>query len=459
MGRKSFDFDYIVVGGGPAGSTIALGLAKAKKRVAIAEARTLGGPELNYRDALFNISLKISRLYHEANLGSKYGISNFGLHFNFPTMISQQMQITENAYRKNLAEFEANGVKVIGGGASFLSNTEIAVDGKCYSAKKIIVATGAKPKKVSIAGLGMVPYLTPEEAIRIRHLPKVITIVGGGATGCELAQYFSDLGAKVILIEMSDRILPREDKEVGETIQKYFTEKMGIVVLTNTKVLAIEKDEISERVVFSDGGVEKMVRTEVIAMATGYEPETDLGLENAGIKYKQSGILINKNMLTTAKNVYAIGDAVSIEDTSTEKVSYQASVLLSNILNKTSVLPTYNGFSRVVMTYPVVATTGLNEDDLLKRDRKYKKVIIPLSESISSITKDFKDGFVKLIADKKGILIGATIVAPHADLLIQELSFAVRNKCAVIDLVNTPHIAGTFGEVIKIAAKRLANQK
>lgn len=457
MGKHNFDFDYIVVGGGPAGSTIALGLARAKKRVAIIEAKTLGGPDLNYRNTLFDTGLKFSRLYHEANLGARYGISNFGLHFNLPTMLNRQSRIIESAYQKNLVDFETAGVTIISGVANFLSNTEIAVDGKCYTARKFIIATGAKLKKVSIAGFGLVPFLTPEQAIQIRRLPKVVTIVGGGATGCELAQYFADLGSKVILFEMSDRILPREDKEVGEIIAKYFAEKMGIVVLTGTKVVAIERDDLSSRVVFTDGGTEKMVRTETIVMATGYEPETDLGLENAHVKYKQSGILVNKEMLTTAKNIYAVGDVTSVEDSSTEKSSYQASVLLSNIISKTNTSPNYSGFSRIVKTYPVVATAGFNEDDLLKRDLKYKKVLVPLTESVSSITEDFADGFVKLIIDKKDVLIGATIVAPNADLLIQELSFAIRNKCSIQKLAAAPHIAGTFGEVIKLAAKKLSH--
>ena len=169
-------------------------------------------------------------------------------------------------------------------------------------------------------------------------MPKAVLVVGGGASGCEIAEYFAELGAKVLIMERSEHLLPREDKEVGDIISEYLTKELGVMVLPNCKVVALEQ-----------------VRVDSIVLATGSQPIVDYGLENAGIKYKNSGILVNKLFQTSAKNIYAIGDAIGASDTSIERAEYEGTILASNLLHHTKNIVNYSGFARTVNTYPEIA--------------------------------------------------------------------------------------------------------
>ena len=259
-------------------------------------------------------------------------------------------------------------------------------------------------------------------------------------------------------METAERLLPREDKEVGEAISHYLNKELGVMVLPNCKVVALEQDANSKHVIFHNARNEKMVRVDCVVLATGSQPILDYGLENAGVKYKNTGILVDKNYHTSAKNIYAIGDAIG-GDSSTERAEYEGALLASNLLNRSKNLPNYNGFARIVNTYPQVAVVGLNEDDLLKRDRKYKKAVALVKDNIISLIDNNSYGFVKLIADKSGHLIGATIVAPNAQLMISELSLAIRHNITALEIASTPHIANTYNSLIKLAAKQLVGKK
>lgn len=460
MGKK-YDFHYIIIGGGPAGMTAALNLSKfTRKKIAIVEGDKFGGAHLNSRDIPYAASLYYSHLYHESSHAEKFGITGFGMHFNFPTAINYQDEVIAKVGGGAVRALEASGITCINGLASFIDANHIVVGDRQYSAAKFIIATGARLATREISGTDYVPFLTPETALKIRRLPRAVCIVGGGATGCEIAQYFAELGIQTILVELSDRLLPREDKEVGDVIADYFEDNLGVTVLTNSRVVALEQDEMSKRVVFNhQGNGEKMVRVDTIVLATGSEPLVDyLGLENAKVKYKRSGIVVDKNFLTSAKNIYAIGDVIGGES-STDIASYQGLFLASNLENNAKNIINYDGYVRKIGTYPAVATVGYNEDDLLRRDRRYRKALVYLPVSNAAITHNCEKGFVKLLADKNNKLLGATIVAPNAEILIQELALAMRHRIGIPEIASTPHIADSFGDVIRAAAKQLMPKK
>ena len=256
-------------------------------------------------------------------------------------------------------------------------------------------------------------------------------------------------------MEMSDRLLPREDKEVGECLSRYFIDKLGMMILPHARVVAIEPDGDTQRIVFVNEGREKLVRTEAIVLATGSRPEVDCGLENAGVKYRNSGVIVDKSFATSARNIFAIGDVIGGES-STERASYQGAFLVNSLVGRHKVELDYSGFARVTKTFPEVATVGLSEDDLLRRDRKYRKVVLPLSEIPAGKIYDFEDGFVKLISDMAGHILGATVVAPGAELMVQEIALALRQHLTVLDLASLPHAENSYAQAIKIAAQRLA---
>lgn len=455
MGKK-YDFQYIVIGSGPAGSAAAIELAKAKKRVALIEGRFWGGSNLNTRDLPYAVALDFSHTYNKILSYPELGHQD--IHFNFPTVSARQLKVVVEAGGNNKQIFEQANVTCIKGFANFLDKHTVAVNSQKYTAETFIIATGAKLKVLEIAGTESVDYLTPETAIKLRRLPKVVAVVGGGASGCEIAEYFAELGVKTLLFEMAEHILPREDVEVGTTISDYFIQKLGVNILPNCRVVALEEDEISKRIIFRDGESEKAVRVDTVVLATGSQPNLDLGLENAEVKYQAAGIKVDKCFQTSAKNIYAIGDCLG-QESSTERARQEGLALANILITKSKTPLNYQGFVRCVRTFPEVAVVGLNEYDLLKRDRKYKKCVVGFDGLIISHTENFHHGFVKLITDKNNRIIGAAVVAPDAGSIISELALAVRHGLTALELASTPHPYNSYSYAIKIAAKGLVSSK
>ena len=449
---KKYDFNYIVIGSGSAGTAAALKLAETKKTVAIIESHFFGGSNLNTRDIPYSVALDFSHFYDK--LFTYPELQNQEFSFNLPTVAACQLSTVIEAGGNNKKRFEEARIVCIPGYANFLDSHTIAINSKKLTAENFIIATGSHLKTTEITGTETVGFLTPESAIKTHRLPKVVTVVGGGASGCEIAEYFAELGSKVILLEMTEHLLPNEDPEVGDLLSDYFSRKLDITVLTNSKVVALEEDDCSKRVIFRQDNTEKLVRVDTIVLATGSEPNLDLGLENAGIKFKNTGIAVDKLLQTSAKNIYAAGDCLGNES-STDRAYLEGFTLATNIVNKTKNVVNYSGVIRLVNTYPEIATVGLNENDLLKRDRKYKKAIIKLDDVVASKIYHFEYGFIKLIVDKTCHILGATIVAPNASLIAEEIALAVRHNLTTVELASTPHLINSYNQIVKLAAKKL----
>ncbi|MBR2753795.1 NAD(P)/FAD-dependent oxidoreductase, partial [Candidatus Saccharibacteria bacterium] len=157
---------------------------------------------------------------------------------------------------------------------------------------------------------------------------------------------------------------------------------------------------------------------------------------------------------TSAKNIYAAGDCLG-EESSTDRAYLEGFNLAVNLINKSKVPFDYNGIIRSINTYPEIAVVGLNENDLIRRDRKFKKVLVNLDEVIASKIHNFDYGFTKLLIDRSGHILGATIVAPHANLIAQELALAIRHNLTVLEIASTPHVINDYSQMVRLAAKKL----
>lgn len=449
---KNYDFDYIVIGSGPAGRTVAIRLAEAKKKVAIVECQAFGGAEINTRDFPYQINLDFAHSYY--NFINSPAISGNSCHFNFPTLVSNTDQAITSTTASIIENLQKRGVHLINGFAHFLDSNTIAVDEHQYTAKNFILATGSVLKATEISGLESVKYLDPTTALKIRRLPKYVFVVGGGPTGVQIAEYFAMLGSGVIIMERGSHLLPREDEEVANAINTYFKD-LGITVVTNAKVNAITEDYASKIVVFMSGASEKMVRVDSIVLATGSEPYLDYGLENAGIDYKRTGIIVDKYFNTTRKDIFAIGDCIDDTNSSTERAVAQANTLADNLLYRQKSPAKYSGIARYVNMAQSVITVGLNERDILSRDLKCKKSIVYLKDIPSLYKREYQYGFVKLLVDHSNHLIGATIVAPNAKSIVGELSLCLNRRLTIEALAFTPHLADSSALAISEAAKKL----
>ncbi len=206
---------------------------------------------------------------------------------------------------------------------------------------------------------------------------------------------------------------------------------------------------------YSRGGQEHTLRVDEVLVCIGRTPNVDLGLENAGVDYDSKGIKVNDQLQTTAKHIYAAGDVLGRHGY-THTALIESRIVANNILSKSKMTPDYTATPHVVFTYPSVASVGLTEDDCLRRDLHIRKSTAPLSIIARSNTSDFRDGFVKLITDKKGVIIGATVVAPSAGEIIHELALAINYGHTAAELAATPHAFLTWSEAVRVAASKLA---
>ena len=453
--KKRFDFDLIVIGSGDAGGEAALIAAKSGLKVALVEAKKWGGSSLNETNVPFGAAMNTAMTYKHAIDGARFGISSGALRYNYPTLANWKNIAAKRSGANSKTNFEEAGITCIHGTARFLSKEEISVGSDTYRAKKFLIATGASTADTGIKINENVNYLLPGTALDIPRMPRSVFVVGAGSTGCEMAQYFAALGSDVIIADIAGRLLPREEEEVGQVLDEIFN-KDGIKVLTQSRVIALEKEGLETKVVFMRGGQEKVVKVDAVVLCTGSAPNIDLGLDNTGVRYSKKGIKVDETMVTNIKSIYAAGD-VTGGDSSMEKAVFDARVAAAHIIGRSKAVRNDVGMIRVTNTYPEIAQVGASEDDCIRRDRKIKKIVMPLQASQKAIVSDYYYGIVKLIFNKSGVLIGGTVMSPDASIVAQELAYAVRYEMTAEEIAAVPHVMSSWGELIRSAAERIMN--
>lgn len=460
MAKKvTFDYDLIVIGSGAGGSAAATLAARAGKKVAIIEADTFGGDSPNWSDVPTKALLHAAQLYDEARHGARFGLRSSTLGYNYPSLRTwKELAVKRTGAGGNKQYYEKEGIATYTGLAHFLTPNEVSVNRRHLSASHFLIATGSHWVAPNIQGLKDVPYLTPRTLLEAMRPPKSLYIIGAGTIGIEIAQLMAIFGTKVYLAEIASRILPSEDEEVGVLMERVLKEQKGVTSLTQTRTLAIVKDGMGKRVTYTRGGVEKSIKVDEILIATGRMPSVDLGLENATVKYTPKGIVVDAHLQTTARHIFAAGDVLG-HNSHTHTALLESQIAAHNLIHpKSKLAPDYTASSRLTFTHPGIASVGLSEDDCLKRDLPINKAVAPLNIIARSNTSDFRDGFAKIITDKRGVILGATIVAPHASEIIHELALAVKFGLTASEVASTPHAFLSWSEAVRVAAAKLASR-
>lgn len=456
LSPHTFDYDLIVIGSGAGGSAAATIAARAGKRVAIIEGDTFGGDSPNWSDVPTKALLHVARLYDEARHGDKFGLRTSTLGYNYPSIRAwKDLAVKRTGAAGNRKFYESHGISAFNATAHFLTPYEISVNRRHLSAAHFLIATGSSWKTPQIQGLTDIPFFTPRTILEAIRPPKSLFIIGGGSHGVEIAQLMATFGTKVYIAEQASRLLPKQDSEVGELMERVLTNQKGATVLTHSRVLSVTKEGLGKRILITRGGVEKFVKADEILVAAGRQPNVDLGLENASVKYSAKGIEVNENLQTSVKHIYAAGDVLG-RDSHTHTALLESRVAAHNLFQKSKIVPDYTATPGLIFTSPEIAHVGLSEDDCHKRDLPIKKAVAPLNIIARSNTSDFRDGFVKIITDKKGVILGGTIVAPHASEMIHELGLAVKHGLTAADIADTPHAFLSWGEAVRVAASKLA---
>ena len=367
----------------------------------------------------------------------------------------KDLAIERTGAHDNADFYKKSGIATFRGEARFITPHEISVNGEHISAQKFLIATGSEFEIPEIANLKNIKFYTPRTILNIPKPPKSIFIIGGNVEAIEIAQILAILGTKVYISEISARLLPREDEEVGITIENIMVENMKIFVLPQTRVVAVEKDGMGKKVIFQRGGSEKFVRVEEILVAGNRIPNTDIGLENANVDFSKEGIAVNDFLQTTSKHIFAAGSVLDAKFSTTESL-LQSKIVANNILKpRGKISPDYQAIPRTISTIPEIASVGLTEDDCIKRDLNIKTAIAPLNLIARSNTEDFRMGFVKLICDRRGKILGGSIVGPEASSAIHEIALAIKFDLFAQDLAELPHAFQSWNEAIRVCASRI----
>lgn len=457
MAKKvKFDYDLIVIGSGAGGSAAASIAARSGKQVAIVESDTFGGDSPNFSDVPLDALSHVAGVISHVRNSSHQGVRGNALSYNYPSVRAwKELVVSRTGAGGNRRYYDNLGVTTYAGRAHFLSPNEITVNRRHLSAKNFLIATGSFWQAPKIQGLDAVGYFTPRTILQSLKPPKSILIIGGGEIGVEIGELLASFGSKVYVAEKQTRLLPSFEPEVGEVMTKYLTEQKSMTILAATEILAVHKEGLSKKVLLKRGGEEKLLKVDEVLVACGRTPALDLGLDNASVEYTAKGMSVDKYLQTSNKHIYAAGDVLGRKFNQAHSAILESRVAVNNIFSKEKIEPDYKGTPKTVNTYPAVASVGLTAGEYLNRKIAIKSAVCPLNIIAKSNTSDFSDGFVKLVTNKKGEILGGTVVSPAASEIIHEISLASRHKLTADDLANTPHAFLSWSEALKVAAFKL----
>lgn len=449
------DFDLIVIGSGSGGGVAAHMVAGKRRKVAIVEAEKIGGECPNFGCVPTKALLQAAETYRTIQKSADFGIKVSSVKPDFKAIQSWRTRAVKNTGTSEGREaYEADGITVLEGMAHFIDPWTISVKGERYTAHTFLIATGTHDLVPAIPGLKEFGYIGYRQALELTELPKKLCIIGGGAIGCEFAHYFSTFGSKVEIIEFAPRLLAKEDTEMGELLEAVF-EQDGVVTHADSRVLMIEKKGSQKIVSYEQyGRIHKIIVDEVM-LAAGKVPNTDLGLDNAGVNYdRKRGIEVDSYMQTSVPHIYAAGDVVG-GYMFTHVASFQSRIAALNMLSPIKHAIDYRAVPRCVFVSPECAAVGATEDELKARGVKYQVAAVPTSIIGRANTSGEDTGYVKIIADKKGFILGGSIVAPRAGEMIHELVLAVQWKMRASKLDYAIHAYPTWSQAVRICASKI----
>lgn len=417
-------FDIIVIGAGSGGLNIAGFMNRAGFRVLLVDksGEHIGGDCLNFGCVPSKALIHVARMVHEARKTEAFGVRAEGAvdWKKVREYIKEKQDIIRE--HENAEWFRNKGMTVVLGKAEFSSRNSVTVDGVEYFGKKIVIATGSRPRVLMGQGIEKVRrVLNNENIFDMDELPKKLLVIGAGPIGMEIAQSLRFLGSEVVVSERSNAILGKEDPEISGIVLGEM-KKQGISFRFNSAL----KEFVSEtEAVFSDtSGVEEKISFDAVFIGIGRVLNTEgLALEKAGIEMKDGKILSDEYLRTTNKNVLLCGD-IAGGFQFTHAAEMHAGVILNNFFSPLKKKFSADHISWVTYTTPEVASFGLWEGELKKRGTAYTVLESDFSEDDRAITDDYQYSKSKIFISPKGKILGGTMVAPNAGELIQELILA-----------------------------------
>jgi pyruvate/2-oxoglutarate dehydrogenase complex dihydrolipoamide dehydrogenase (E3) component len=456
-------YQVVVIGGGPAGVTAALRARELGATVALVERGRLGGTCTNDGCVPTRVLAKTARLIRDSEQFGKYG-----LRFDAPLQVdfAQIMQrlrevIVEVGDKKQLLDhLDEVGITVYAnaGAAAFIDAQTIRTErGEEIRGERFLVCAGGHPRQLPIPGAEHI--LTSSSVWNLQTKPASLAIIGGGATGCQLASVFEDFGVKVTLLDIAPHLLLTEDADVSVEIERQFLRRNIQIKISIQEITRVEKRETDQLLVYTDAdGKPQQLSVESVIASVGWPGNLDLlGLDKAGVKTERSYIVVDDYLRTTVPHIYAAGD-ITGRSMLVQSAEYQARLAVENALfpytqQAQEHLVPHGGF-----TDPEYGGVGLTE----AQAREHHDVItatIPYADLDRAVIDDRRDGFCKLIIDRRtNRILGAHVVGEHAVEIVSAVSAGMAGGLHVQHLASLEFAYPTFIAILGLAARQIARE-
>jgi len=453
-------YDIAILGGGPGGYVAAIRAAQLGFKTVVIDKENLGGICLNWGCIPTKSLLKNAELFDNMkNHSSDFGIKVSGIEFDFNKIIKRSRDISDRITKNVEMLIKKNKVDRIRGFGKLISKNQIEVfdiTGKkteSVTSNNIIIATGARPRLLPNIPVDKKNIITSTEAMSLENLPKDLIVVGAGAIGIEFAYFYSVLGTKVTIIEMLDNILPLEDAEVSQTLEKNFR-KRGIDIFTKAVVEKAEVKGSRVNVKVKLNGELKEQSAEKVLSSIGVTGNVEgFGLEELGVELFKNHIKVNKSTYeTNVPGIYAIGDVIG-PPWLAHVASAEGIYCVEGIKGIKNPEIDYSNIPGCTYCQPQVASVGLTEKNAREQGLEIKVGRFPFMASGKAFAVGEREGFVKLIFDAKyGELLGAHIIGSEATEMIAELTLARAVEATGHSIIKTIHAHPTLSESIMEAA-------
>jgi len=422
-------YDAVIIGSGPGGYVAAIRCAQLGIKVCVIEKKEIGGTCLNIGCIPTKSLVCSANLYSIIKKSDKFGIHTDNVSFNWTEIQNRKNRIVKQLRDGIKTLFKSHGIELIKGEAKSLGKESVSVvtdTGQItVESKNIIIATGSVPATIPGITVDGKYVITSDELLSVTELPESILIVGGGVIGVEFACILNNLGVKVTVIEMLDRIIPTEDTEISGLL-KQFLIKDGIDIRVSTVLKKVDiKDNTVEATVCSESKQE-IIKVDKILIATGRIPSLHgLDISSVNIKTDKNRIIVNNRMQTNIEGVYAVGD-ITGGILLAHVASAEGIVAAENIAGLDSVIDC-KIVPNCIFTSPEVASVGLTESKAISAGYKIKSGKFPFIANSRAITMDETRGLIKVIVDSQTeSIIGIHIIGPEATELIMQGSLALK---------------------------------
>ena len=460
MMRDRHQYDVAILGGGPGGYVSAIRASQLGAKVAIIEKNKLGGTCTNKGCIPTKALLNIGEIIQNTYKLKQYGIFIDDSKFDFSNIMIEANNISEKISQHVENLMLKNDVEIIKGNGRLLDNKTIEIFNDTgnkivVESSDIIIATGSSPMTPSIPGVNDEKVMTTDDILEYYEKPNSISIIGAGAIGLEWGTIQNNFGAKVSIIEMMPKILPKEEEEITDYLNNLLIEE-DINIYTGTKVNKIQRsnDLISLHL---DGG--KVIDSDIILLACGRTPNINkIGLEGL-VNFYKGRIVVDNHMRTKTKNIYAIGDVVG--KWMLAHVAMKEGLVAGENATGGNIMINYNSIPRCVYTNPEVAFVGLSYKEAVEQSHSdVETAYYPIRANGRAMTMQKSKGFIKMIFEKQyGEILGAQIIAPYASEIIEEICLAINLQATLEDLIDTVHAHPTLSEIIREVAMRGAKRE